>query len=68
MIISPANTEESKESSPTLTQEKQVSFNQLRLDLSKTPIALLTTFSFLPGNVIYHKIARLDKKIRNLLI
>ena len=39
----------------------------LKFHLSKTPLVLLTTFSFLPGNILYHKIALLDKRTRNLL-
>lgn len=39
----------------------------LKFHMSKTPLVLLTIFSYLPGNVIYHRIALLDRKLRGLL-
>ena len=69
---SPTNSEESKHSENGDEQVFEaplaISPGLLKFHLSKTPLVLLTTFSYLSGNVIYHKIALVDKKIRNLLI
>ena len=53
--------------SPVLDDQMQQPQGLLKFDISKTPLVLLMTFSYLPGNVIYHKIALLDRKIRRLL-
>ena len=56
-----------RQDSEEVKRANNISPSLLHFHLSKTPLVLLTTFSYLPGNVIYHKIALLDKKVRSLL-
>ena len=72
--VPPRHSEESKHDTDSDLAQADGPFAQakcpvfLQLHLSKTPLALLTVFSYLHGNVIYHRIALLNRKIRGLLI
>lgn len=65
---SPTHSEELKLDLAAADQPMRNIPDFFHLSLGKTPLALLTIFSFLKGNILYHRIALLNRKVRSLLI